>query len=118
MNYTLEQFRKQFPSEESCVSYIFQNKYGHGFTCPKCSRSGSFHRVKNRRCYACAWCGHQIYPTAGTIFHKSRIKLTDWFFVIYLASNSKHPIQAEDIEKYLGVSKATAERMLKQISKL
>jgi transposase-like protein len=118
MAYTLEQFRKDFPNEESCISYIFQNKYGDSFTCPKCSKKGGFHKAKNRRCYACAWCGYQVYPTAGTVFQKSRVKISDWFFVIYLMSNSKNPLQAADIKKYLGISKATAERMITQIGKL
>lgn len=118
MSYTLERFRKDFPDEETCISYIFQNKYGDDFTCPKCSRKGGFHKAKTRRCYACAWCGYQVYPTAGTIFHKSRVKLADWFFAIYLASNSKNPLQPEDLRKYLGVSKTTAERMIRQIEKI
>lgn len=118
MNYTIDQFKKQFPDEEACLSYIFQNKYGVEFTCPKCSKPGNFSKASNRRCYACAWCGYQLYPTAGTIFHKSRIPLTDWFFLLYLASNSKNALQIEEIQQYVGVTKTTAERILEKLSQI
>lgn len=118
MEYTIEQFRKDFPNENSCLEHIFQDKYGKNCTCPKCSKSGGFYRVKKRRSYACSWCGYQIYPTANTMFHKSRIKLSDWFFAIYIASNKKSPLSAKELKQYIGVTGKTAERMLKKINAL
>ena len=118
MEYTITQFKKDFPSEEACLEHIFQDKYGKEYTCPKCSKSGGFYRVKKRRSYACAWCGYQLYPTAKTIFYRSRIKLTDWFFAIYIASNLKAPLSLGELKKYIGVTGKTAERMLKQINAL
>jgi hypothetical protein len=29
-------------------------------------------RIAGRSAYSCQFCGHHVYPTAGTIFHKSR----------------------------------------------
>ena len=78
MKYTISTFRKDFPDNDTCLNYIFQKKYGNNYECPKCKHKTSkdyaktFYRVKERKCYACASCGYQIHPTAGTIFHKSR----------------------------------------------
>ncbi|MDP3900908.1 MAG: IS1595 family transposase [bacterium] len=114
MAYTLNQFHKDFPDDEACLKYIFEGKFGKNPKCPKCRKEG-FHRVKTRRCYACAWCGHQIFPTAGTIFHKSSTKLKDWFLAIFLAENGDHQITPQELRNYIGVSLKTARRMVEKI---
>lgn len=63
-------------------------------------------------------CGHQVSPTAGTIFHKSRTPLTDWFHAIYIMSTNKAGTSARQIERELGVTYKTAWRMMHQIRKM
>ena len=117
MEYTINNFRNDFKNDDSCLEYIFKIRFGDNFNCPKCAKN-KFYRVKKRRCYACAWCGYQIFPTAGTIFHKSSIKLTDWFFAIYLISKSDKKISAKDLQNHLGVSYKTAWNMKEKIKQL
>ena len=117
MKYTIRHFHKEFPDENACLNYIFLHRYGKDCDCPNCQKTG-FYRVKGRKCYACAWCGHQIHPLAGTIFHKSSTKLTDWFFAIFLMSQSKNGVAAMEIQRHLGVTYKTAWRMQKQIRTL
>lgn len=117
MKYTIRKFHKDFPDDDACLAYLFQQRYGKNCLCPNCQKTG-FYRVKGRKCYACAWCGHQIHPLAGTIFHKSSTRLTDWFFAIFLMSQSKNGVAAKEIERHLGVTYKTAWRMQKQIRSL
>lgn len=117
MKYTIKDLRKQFPDDNACLAYIFKAKYGADYPCPKCSKTG-FYRVKGRKCYACAWCGYQIHPIAGTIFHKSSTKLTDWFHALFLFSASKNGVSAKELERQLGVTYKTAWRIAKQIRQL
>ena len=117
MQYTISQFRTNFPNDNACLEYIFKQRFGTNYLCPKCGKKG-FYRVKKRKCYACAWCSYQIYPASGTIFHKSDTKLTDWFFVIYLMLNSKNNISSKDIQRYLGVTYKTAWRIGNKIRTL
>ncbi len=114
MGYTIKQFHKDFPNNDACLEYIFNARFGRDYTCPQCGKKG-FYRVKKRKCYACAWCGYQIHPTSGTIFHKSNTKLTDWFFAIYLMSNSKNGVSATEIQRYLGTTYKTAWRIVNKI---
>jgi len=117
MEYTINDFKNDFPDDNTCLSYIFNYKFGDNFECPKCGKK-KFYRVKKRKCYACAWCGYQIYPAAGTIFHKSSIKLTNWFFAIYLMSKSNNKISAKELQAHLGISYKTAWNMRKKIKDL
>ena len=41
---------------------------------------------------------------AGTIFHKTRVPLQDWFWALYRMSQDKKGISALQLSKELGVS--------------
>lgn len=116
MRYTIKQFQKQFPTDESCLAHIFNQRFPDGCKCPKCGKD-AFHPVKNRRSYACS-CGYQVYPTEGTIFHKSSTSLVLWFYAIFLMAQSKNGVSAKELERHLGVTYKTAWRIAKQIRKL
>ena len=108
MKYTIKDFKRDFPDDNACLDYIFKNRFPN-FRCPNCGQT-SFYRIKNRKQYACK-CGYQISPTANTIFHKSETKLTDWFFAIYLSSQSKNGLSAKEIQRHLGCTYKTAWRI-------
>lgn len=113
MKYSIKNFRQDFPDDKTCLAFIFKHRYPKGLTCPKCNRT-SFVPVEGRRSYACA-CGYQVYPTEGTIFHKSPTPLTLWFHAIFLMSQSKNGVAAKELERQLNVTYKCAWRMAKQI---
>lgn len=113
--FTVQQFHKKYPNDDVCLQEIFNHRYGSIESCPNCSKPAKFYRVKNRKCYKCAFCGHELHPLADTIFHKSSTSLKNWFFAIYLFSNSKNGVSAKELERHLGVTYKTAWRMAKQI---
>ncbi|MGB4762089.1 MAG: IS1595 family transposase [Candidatus Saccharimonas sp.] len=119
MRYTARDFRRDFPNDDVCLDTIFSERFGDINTCPSCGVIGTkFYRVKGRKCYACKWCGYQLHPLSGTIFHKSSTPLTDWFYAIYLFSVSKNGVAAKELERHLGVTYKTAHRMARQIRSL
>jgi transposase-like protein len=115
---THKEFNVQFPTDDSCLELMFQKRYGNLHVCPSCEKETKFHRVSNRKCFACQYCGHQLHPLADTIFHKSSTSLKDWFFAIYLFSISKNGVAAKELERELGVTYKCAWRMAKQIRTL
>ncbi len=116
MKYTIKDFKKDFPTDDKCLEYIFANRYGANHVC-KCSKS-SWHKVTGRKVWACAWCASQLHPLADTIFHKSDTPLSLWFFAIFLMSQSKNGVSAKELQRHLGVTYKTAWRMAKQIRSL
>jgi len=116
MKYTIKQFKAQFPTDKSCLEHIFKSRYPDGIKCPKCGKV-EFYPIGNRRSFACS-CGYQVYPTEGTIFHKSSTSLILWFYAIFLMAQSKNGVSAKELERHLGVTYKTAWRMAKQIRKL
>jgi transposase-like protein len=114
---TLRQFQDRFPTEEACLDHLFQVRYGSDFNCPKCDRPAKYSRVKARRSYQCNWCAHQLYPTAGTPFDRTRTSLRDWFFVMFQFCASRNGVAAKEVERQLGVTYKTAWRMCHEIRK-
>lgn len=108
MKYTISQFNKDFSDDNACLNYIFNARFG-GLKCPNCGKK-TFYRVKDRKAFACS-CGYQINPTANTIFHKSDTNLKNWFFAIYLMSQSSNGVSAKEIQKWLGTTYKTAWRI-------
>jgi transposase len=119
MKYTFKQFQIEYPDDAACLEAVM--KVQHGGTrliCPGCGVEAEFHAMTKRRAYACQECGHHIYPCARTIFHKSRTKLTHWFFAMYLMTSTRHGVAAKELERQIGCTYKTAWRMAHELRKL
>lgn len=117
--YTFKQFKAEYPDDDACLVAIMQVQYGGTkITCPGCGADSNFTKIADRRAYACQWCGHHIYPCAGTIFHKSSTKLTHWFFAMYLMTSTRHGVAAKELERQIGCTYKTAWRMASELRKL
>lgn len=115
--FTLANFNKKYPDDAACLDAIFQARLG-GQLCPSCGRGPKFYRLKERKAYSCQFCGHHVYPLAGTIFHKSATPLKVWFSMIYLFMVSKNGVSAMEIQRLTGVTYKCAHRMGRQIRTL
>lgn len=113
--FTIEQFNRQFPDDNSCLEWLRYKLYPAKIYCQTCKKPTKHHRIRGRRVYGCDFCGHQISPTAGTIFHDSPTSLRLWFYAIYLMSTTRCGISAKQLQRETGVTYKTAWRMFTQI---
>ena len=116
--FTVKDLDKKFPNDDACLEWIKNHRWPNGIECPKCQRITKHHKVTNRPCYACDCCGNHVYPTAGTIFHKSATPLKTWFEVMHHMASTRCGISAKQIEREFKVTYKTAWRMFKQIRTL
>jgi transposase len=120
MKYTFKQFQAEYPDDAACLEAMMKVQFGGTkITCPSCGvADAQFHAMSARKAYACQECGHHIYPCAGTIFHKSSTKLTNWFFAMYLMTSTRHGVAAKELERQIGCTYKTAWRMAHELRKL
>jgi len=119
LRYTVAQFNAEFPTDDSCLEYIKEQRWPDGATlCEKCKEEQKHHRVTGRTAYACQVCGNHIYPLAGTVFEKSTTSLKLWFYAMYLMGSTRCGISAKQIQRETGVTYKTAWRMFRQIRSL
>lgn len=97
----LLEFQQSFSREEDCIEYLIQQRWPEGYACTRCGHGeAGYHPA--RRHFQCKACKYQQSVTAGTLFHKTRTPLQEWFWAIYLMSNSKKGISALELQRLLG----------------
>ena len=115
--YSLMEFMAKYPDDEACLLSLWHNRYsldGEHAYCPKCETERCFKRyetAQQRQAWTCTVCTHKLYPTAGSIYHKSSTSLHLWFYATYLMASTRCGISAKQLERELGVTYKTAWRM-------
>lgn len=103
---SLQEFNATYGSEEQCLEAVCKARWGGGFICPECGSTR--HCRLTRGLFQCSVCHHQTSPTAGTIFHGTKLPLTIWFQAMHLLTQGKHSISALELKRQLGVHYETA----------
>ena len=100
---SLRQFQSDFATEEACEQYLAACRWPEGFICPRCENRRAYELMNQRR-RQCAGCRHQVSLTAGTVLHRTKIPLTQWFWAAYLMTTDKRGISALLLQRQLGLS--------------
>lgn len=117
--FSVREFFARFPDEQACLDHIMAVRFGGTFMhCPGCGIEGQFHKLRDRRVYACPHCLFQIAPTANTILHDTRTPLVSWFYAMYLFCTTRHGVSGKELQRQLGVTYKCAYRIGMQIRKL
>ena len=98
---TLAEFEQRFATEGACRAYLARMRWPTGFCCPQCMTNASW--TTTRRLMMCRRCGYQASVTAGTIFHRTRLPLQDWFRAMWWMTDQKHRLSALGLQRLLGL---------------
>ena len=110
-----KQFKAAFRSEKQCRDFLLSLKHPKGFRCKKCKHD-EYHDIAHRAAWQCGDCGYQESAKAGTVFHKSKVSLVNWFHAIFEITISKGGISAVELRTRLGLgSYKTAWGMLHKL---
>ena len=116
MAWTVQNFFKSFPDDDTCLDHLFKIRFGAKPACAKCGEIGKFHRLKKMPAYTCN-CGHHIHPMQGTPFALSRTPLQKWFYAMFMFTTTRHGVAAKELQRQLGVTYKTAWRMGHELRK-
>lgn len=109
--YTLHDFIRDFYTPEQCLEFLARLRWPEGVHCAKCEKVTKHHLRSSQKAFACQYCGSLRTPTKGTPFHRSKVALPNWFYVVFQFAKTRTGITAKQIERELGVSYPTALRM-------
>jgi transposase-like protein len=96
----LVEFEEQFSTEEACIDYLRELRWGAGFLCPGCGGTRSW-RV-GRWLDECTSCGRQTSLIAGTIFENTKKPLFLWFRAMWQVTSQKYGANALGVQRVLG----------------
>lgn len=98
---------QRFGDEDKCRAYLEHLRFPDGVYCIRC-KSDKISRIYTRAVFSCDSCGYQFSVKTGTIFHDSHLPLVKWFAAIYLMSESRKGISANQLKRTLNVAYKTA----------
>jgi transposase-like protein len=105
---TLAEFQKEFPDEASCAAFLYARRWPDGFVCPACGKGRAVALKSRARLFECLDCGRQTSLTAGTAMHRSKLRLTTWFWAAHVMATHSNGMSARQLEDQLGVTYKTA----------
>lgn len=112
MNY--EELTTKFSTEEDCLNYLFNIRWGNGYSCPRCECKEKW-QVSNNK-YKCRQCGYQASVISGTLFHHTHLSMCQWFHAIWYVNMQKGLTTAKGLQTELKLgSNRTALSILNKI---
>lgn len=114
---TLLQLLDYFKDEDTCRSYLEQQRWGGNPACPFC---GVVNPYRTNRGFKCRdkQCHKKFSVTVGTIYENSKVPLRTWFAAIYLCTSSKKGISSLQLSRQLGITQKTAWFLLHRIREM
>ena len=98
---------EQFDTDSECRAVLENLRWPEGVHCPRCE-SEKVYRANPRKQFDCAGCGYQFSVLSGTIFHDTHLPLPKWMVAVYLMTESRKGISANQMKRMLRVSYKTA----------
>lgn len=112
---TLREFQRRFADEEACRLYLAASRWPEGFRCPRCGFEAGL-ELPGRLLWRCRECGRDTSVTAGTMLHRTRLPLTQWFWAAYLVTTHTPGLSALQLQRQLGIDRyETAWTMLHKL---
>jgi transposase-like protein len=98
---------ERFDTDSECRAVLENLRWPNGVRCSRCE-SDKVYRASPRKQFDCAGCGYQFSVLSGTIFHDTHLPLPKWMVAVYLMTESRKGISANQMKRTLGVSYKTA----------
>jgi transposase-like protein len=112
---SLHEFRKLFADEAACRLYLARSRWPEGVRCPRCKHDEAL-ELPTRLLWRCRACGYDTSVTAGTVLHRTRVPLTQWFWAAYLVATQTPGFSALQLQRQLGIRRyETAWAMLQKL---
>ena len=113
---------KRIPDEASAYEFMEQLRWGDEPVCPHCGVVGGHYYLKprdgerrtrtgavtHRRLWKCHACRKQFSALTGTIFHRTKVPVRTWLFVLFEMVASKNGVSAREVERKYGLTPRTA----------
>jgi hypothetical protein len=100
------QLEEMFNSEEKCLEFLANLKWGDGFVCKKCGNTNSCPGKEpfSRRCTKCK---SKETATNGTIFHGVKFSISKAFYIAYNVCKGKEDISTYEFGRRLSLRQMT-----------
>ncbi len=94
-------FMSNFADEESCVTYLKEQREHRGVVCKHCGCTE--HRWDaHKRCFECRNCHSRQSLRSGTVMQNSKLPFRYWIVTMFQLMSIKKSFSTEEIRRQLG----------------
>lgn len=101
-----EEFSAMYPDDASCLRFLADRKWAHGYSCRKCKHT-NFSDGKALYSRRCTRCGYEESVTAYTLLQNTRLPINKAFYMIFLVYSSKGSISSHKLSEILHIRQST-----------
>ncbi len=84
----VEEFKKIYPDDDTCLQYLAALKWKDGYHCKKC-RHNRYSKGKSPYSRRCTVCGYDESPVIDTIFGRIKFPVIKAFYIVFLVSSQR-----------------------------
>ncbi len=95
-------FSRRYQDEKACAAQLAALRWPEGFRCRRCEGREAWQLESRPRVFECRSCHAQNSVTAGTVMHRSKVSLQEWFWAAWALSQDKRGVSALQLSKQLG----------------
>ena len=97
---------KLFLSDEKCLEFLADLKWGDGFVCRKCGNT-NYCPGKTPHSRRCTKCKTEESATTGTIFHNCKFPVSKAFYIAYNVCKGKEDLSTYEFARRLSLRQMT-----------
>lgn len=101
-----EQLDELFQSDERCLEFLADLKWGDGFVCRKCGNTNHC-PGKTPHSRRCTKCKSEESATTGTIFHNCKFPVSKAFYIAYNVCKGKEDLSTYEFARRLSLRQMT-----------
>jgi hypothetical protein len=101
-----EQVEAMFHSDDKCLEFLAEIKWGNGFTCRKCGNT-NYCAGKAQQSRRCTKCKTEESATTGTIFHNCKFPISKAFYIAYNVCKGKEEVSTYEFARRLSLRQMT-----------
>jgi len=98
---TFKEFFQRFPDEQSCLDHFISTRIQNGLKCKNCG-STDYLWIEKQLVFKCRSCTSKISYKSGTVMHKSKLTLLDWYTAMFLMTSTKKSFSSYEMQRQLG----------------
>lgn len=109
----LLEFVAHFDTDEKCMEYLSEIKWGEGYICRKCKHTQS--QIRKDYSRICNICSNIESATSNTLFHKLKFGLRKAFFICFEMATTSKGLSASQISVRFGIGERTSRMFMQKI---
>ncbi len=101
-----DQLKELFQSDEKCLEFLAEAKWGENFICRKCGNT-NYCPGKTPYSRRCTRCKTEESATTGTIFHNCKFPVSKAFYIAYNVCKGKEDLSSYEFARRLSLRQMT-----------